>query len=65
MQPEVWRGGEEVSVIGVDFGEAMLGGSGEMKGVGGAEVGGGWGGGEGLGDAVHDGVRQWEKADGA
>ena len=58
LQPEVWRGGEEVSVIGVDFSEAMLGGAGEVKSVGGAEVGGGWGGGEGLGDAVHDGARQ-------
>ena len=38
------RGGcEEVAIVGMDFGEAVLGGGREVEGVGGAEVGGGGG----------------------
>lgn len=35
-QSEKRWGIQEMPVIGVDFGEAMIGGTGEMKGVGGA-----------------------------
>ena len=48
--------GEEVFVVGVDLCEAVFGGGGEMEGIGGAEVGGGWRAGEGLLDAVEDGL---------
>ena len=63
-QPEERGGGEEMPVIGVNFGEAMLCSGGQVQGVGGAEISSRWGGGEGLGDTVHDGVGQWQEADG-
>jgi hypothetical protein len=50
-------------VVGVDFGEAVFDGGGEVNSVGGAEIGGGRGGGEYALDAVEDGIGEGEKAD--
>lgn len=36
-QAEKRRGGEEVAVVGVDFGETLFCGAGEVQGIGGAE----------------------------
>jgi len=36
-EAEVWCGGEEVAVVGVNFGEPMLDGTGQVERVGGAE----------------------------
>lgn len=37
LDPEVGGGGEQVFVVGIDFAEAVFAGTGEVKGVGGAE----------------------------
>ena len=39
-QSEKWGGGEEVTVVGMDFDEAVCGGGGEVEGIGGADSGG-------------------------
>lgn len=40
-QSEKRRGREKVAVVGINFGEALLRGAGEVEGIGGAEIGGG------------------------
>ena len=64
-QAEERGGGEQVAVVGMDFCEAVLGGGGEVEGVGGAEVGGSGGGGEDGFDPVNDCVGEWQEPDGA
>jgi hypothetical protein len=55
-QPKQRSGGEKVFVVGMNFREAAFCRSSEMEGIGGAELGGGWGDAEDGFDAVNDGV---------
>ena len=38
LELEVWRGGEQVAVVGVDGFETVRGGGGQMEGVGSAQI---------------------------
>ena len=58
-QSEERGGGEKVPIVGMDVGEAVLGGGGEMEGVGGTEVRGGGGGGKDCFDPINDRVSEW------
>ena len=56
-------GSKEEAVVGINFGEAVFGGTGEVEGVRGADVGGGGSGGEHGFEAGHNGFREREESD--
>ena len=64
-QAEERCGGEEVAVVGIDLGEAVFRGAGEVEGVGGAEEGGCGSGGHDAVEPGQDRVGEWEPAKGA
>lgn len=64
QKPKQGGGGEEVFVVGVNLGETVLCCGSEVDGVGGAEIGGGWGARKGDLHAVEDGVAERKQQDG-